>query len=289
MQHGFSSNQQRTQQTQQQNFGSMSHTTQTNGGHLQSPAAADSANQQPSPSKKKSQPTWHPYIPVTIRQIMNATQVHGTDSFKIDGHDVYSVSVIGVIQDISQQTINFVYRVDDGTTTMALEVHHWLNQEEDPDTFNKAVNTFKKHMYVKVWGALKHFNSKRSLSVHKIFPISGNQISLHYLEVIYAHLYFTKGALQITQHNTQFVPNQITTTTTTTSTSNTNPSNSLRNMLKDVITKCDREIGYSVGELCELVGQPDNVVYSVLEQMVSDLEIFNPDQDYYKSVEKNTN
>ncbi|KAF1939574.1 replication protein A, subunit RPA32 [Clathrospora elynae] len=125
--------------------------------------------------------------PVTIKQILEAqSEAGGNDAFKIDG------AVISQIRNISTQTTNITYRLDDGTGS--IEVKQWL----DSDTVDQTNPTKAKLVegaYCRAWGKLKSFNDRRSVSAQIIRPVEDmNEVSYHLLEATAMHLHFTRGA-----------------------------------------------------------------------------------------------
>ena len=133
--------------------------------------------------------------PVTIKQALDASQPHIDAKFSIDGVEITQISFVGQIRNISKQTTNITYKLDDGTGT--IEVKKWI----DVDSMDENGNTTSKpklieNEWARVWGTLKAFNNKRHVGAHVIRPIADKmEIQYHLLESTYVHLYFTKGDL----------------------------------------------------------------------------------------------
>ncbi|KAI1658024.1 replication protein A, subunit RPA32 [Daldinia decipiens] len=130
--------------------------------------------------------------PVTVKQIIDAEQLFNREnSFRIDGADVSQVTFVGMVRQISPQTTNITYRLDDGTGI--IEVKQWLDADRQDDA---AHNPFHEEQYVRVWGRLRSFGNKRHVGVHVIKPVTDfNEVNYHLLEATYVHLFFTRGAL----------------------------------------------------------------------------------------------
>ncbi|KAI0844491.1 replication protein A, subunit RPA32 [Daldinia vernicosa] len=130
--------------------------------------------------------------PVTVKQIIDAEQSFNREnSFRIDGADVSQVTFVGMVRQISPQTTNITYRLDDGTGI--IEVKQWLDADRQDDA---AHNPFHEEQYVRVWGRLRSFGNKRHVGVHVIKPVTDfNEVNYHLLEATYVHLFFTRGAL----------------------------------------------------------------------------------------------
>ncbi|KAI1874825.1 uncharacterized protein JN550_002254 [Neoarthrinium moseri] len=127
--------------------------------------------------------------PVTIKQIIDAEQAYQDAPFRIDGVEVSQVTFVGMVRNISPQTTNITFKLDDGTGL--IEVKQWLDADKD----DSGKPQFQLDEYVRVWGRLKSFNNKRHVGAHVIKPVADfNEVNYHLLEATYVHLFFTKGA-----------------------------------------------------------------------------------------------
>ena len=138
--------------------------------------------------------------PVTIKQLNEAHHPHpDAEYFMIDGAETTQVTFVGQIRNISTQTTNVTYRLDDGTGT--IEGKLWLDAEALNNPSNDKLK-LTEQAYARVWGRLKQFNSKRHVGVNIIRPIQDfNEIQYHLLEATVVHLHFTKGPLESQQAN----------------------------------------------------------------------------------------
>ncbi|KAK9776763.1 hypothetical protein AB5N19_10641 [Seiridium cardinale] len=126
--------------------------------------------------------------PVTIKQIIDAEQAYPEAPFRIDSLDVSQVTFVGQVRNVSPQTTNITFRLDDGTGI--IEVKQWI----DADKVDDSKPSFELDQYVRVWGRLKSFNNKRHVGAHVIKPVADfNEVNYHLLEATYVHLFFTKG------------------------------------------------------------------------------------------------
>lgn len=144
--------------------------------------------------------------PVTIKQVLDAQQPHPDAEFKIDDVEITQVSFVGQIRNISTQTTNITYKLDDGTGT--IEVKQWIDADATTSMDMTSDGTTPKpklieNEWARVWGRLKAFNNKRHVGAHVIRPITDKMdITYHLLEATYVHLYFLKGSLDtIKQEN----------------------------------------------------------------------------------------
>jgi replication factor A2 len=113
------------------------------------------------------------------------------DTFKVDGTPVSQLTFVGQIRNISTQTTNTTYRLDDGTGS--IEVKQWIDSDTI-DQANPAKAKLVEGAYCRAWGKLKSFNDRRSVGAQIIRPVEDmNEVSYHLLEATSVHLFFTRG------------------------------------------------------------------------------------------------
>lgn len=66
-------------------------------------------------------------IPVTIKQLMNATRDATTDTYQVDGSDLATVRIMGLVDSSEEHATNRNYKVNDGTGIM--ECKHWIEKD----------------------------------------------------------------------------------------------------------------------------------------------------------------
>ncbi|KAL8712962.1 MAG: hypothetical protein Q9220_002822 [cf. Caloplaca sp. 1 TL-2023] len=140
--------------------------------------------------------------PCTIKQILDASQPHPDADFKIDDVEVQQLTFVGQIRNISTQTTNITFKLDDGTGTV--EVKQWIDAENDPMDMARGggggqakSQGLVENEWARVWGRLKAFNNRRHVGAHVIRPVADKMdITYHLLEATYVHLYFTRGPLE---------------------------------------------------------------------------------------------
>ena len=114
-------------------------------------------------------------------------------------HDAYwvmQITFVGQIRNVSTQTTNITYKIDDGTGTV--EVKQWIDSDtstsQQGDVEDISKSKLVENAYCRVWGKLKEFNNKRHVGAHVIRPITDyNEINYHLLEATAVHLFFTRG------------------------------------------------------------------------------------------------
>lgn len=140
--------------------------------------------------------------PVTIKQLLDAEHPHpDADHFMLDGNEMKQVTFVGQIRNISMQTTKVAYKLDDGTST--IEVNVWNDADEmQSDEMDTGKKKPVEQGYARVWGRLKAFNNKRTVGATIVRPIDDmNEISYHFLEATMVHLFFTRGPLETQQAN----------------------------------------------------------------------------------------
>lgn len=137
--------------------------------------------------------------PITVKQALDASQPYPEAAFQIDGADAASVCFIGQVRNISSQSTNVTYKIDDGTGE--IEVKQWIDTQT-ADTMEtddgKAPGTGKNQVelngYAKVFGKIKSFGNKRYVGAHCVRPTNNlNEVHCHLLEAAAIHLFFTRG------------------------------------------------------------------------------------------------
>ncbi|KAJ5128013.1 hypothetical protein N7448_008792 [Penicillium atrosanguineum] len=137
--------------------------------------------------------------PVTIKQVNDASQPYPEANYQIDNADVANVLIIGQVRNISSQSTNITYKIDDGTGEV--EVKKWVdsatadNMDMDggkpPGDGKSEVKT---DGYARVFGAIKSFGHKRYIGAHSVRPVTDiNELHCHVLEATAVHLFFTRG------------------------------------------------------------------------------------------------
>ncbi|KAJ5965163.1 uncharacterized protein N7479_005039 [Penicillium vulpinum] len=137
--------------------------------------------------------------PVTVKQVLDASQPFPEAPFQIDGADVANVLFMGQVRNISSQSTNVTYKIDDGTGEV--EVKKWVDSTtaDNMDTDDgKAPGDGKTELqlngYARVFGSIKSFGNKRYIGAHSVRPLSNiNELHTHLLEATVVHLFFTRG------------------------------------------------------------------------------------------------
>lgn len=104
---------------------------------------------------------------------------------------MHQLTFVGQIRNISTQTTNTTYRLDDGTGS--IEVKQWIDSDQ-AEQANPAKAKLVEGAYCRAWGKLKSFNDRRSVGAQIIRPVEDmNEVNYHLLEATSVHLFFTRG------------------------------------------------------------------------------------------------
>lgn len=160
------------------------------GGFMTGGSPYGSASGSPGGASRKSEIA-HSLRPLTVLQLLNATQAHSDAEWMLDDTELGQVTVVGHVVSIQSQATNNLYWLDDGTGR--IEARHWIDSSiEDSGTGSSAIT---EGSYIRVSGTLKMFGSKRYVNATHIRPVkSPHEIYFHLLEAMTVTLIWAKGA-----------------------------------------------------------------------------------------------
>ncbi|ORY81401.1 hypothetical protein BCR37DRAFT_380296 [Protomyces lactucae-debilis] len=125
--------------------------------------------------------------PVTIKQILDASQTHPDAPFQADGVEILHITFVAKVVNVSSASTHITYKFDDDTGV--IEVKKWI----DADAADQAIE-IENGMHARVLGNMKSFNGKRSVASTAIRKVTDEQeVAYHALETKYASLYLTRG------------------------------------------------------------------------------------------------
>ncbi|KAF3901506.1 hypothetical protein ABW20_dc0107330 [Dactylellina cionopaga] len=150
---------------------------------------------QASPGKSAAKNTLRP---VTIKQILDATNPHDDATFLIDGHEIGNITFVAQIRNIADQETNTTYKMEDGTGT--IEVKQFKDNKQAVGDMDDEGGTSDRstglqvNAYARVVGNIKQFNNKRNIGTQSVRSVTDfNEIQCHFLEATAVHLHFTRG------------------------------------------------------------------------------------------------
>jgi replication factor A2 len=140
--------------------------------------------------------------PVTIKQILDATQSYAGASYQIDGTDVDKIFVVGQVRNISAQSTKITFKIEDGTGE--IEVQQFINMDDNMDIDGSnptAVPLGKSQVqlngYARFFGRVVTTGNRRNVFSNFARPVTTvNEVHHHFLEATAIHLYFTRGPPQ---------------------------------------------------------------------------------------------
>lgn len=129
-------------------------------------------------------------LPLTVRQISLAVQKPSDDNFYVDGVDVNNVTLIGMVFNKEEKATDVSFLLDDGTGRV--EVKRWIDGQDTHESMEMV--TIQNGAYVRVHGHLRSFQGKRNVVAFSVRSVTDfNEITFHFLECIYVHLYHVKS------------------------------------------------------------------------------------------------
>eukprot|EP00752_Nemacystus_decipiens_P010313 g9188.t1 len=158
------------------------------GGAVDSPAGGGGSGGQRSKEKQS-------LLSVNVKQVLESEMLNQDSGAKIDGVDVSQIKLVGCIVEMEDASTNTEYTVEDTTGRIKVKMFH--NDGEggnDRSTEKRARNQIG--TYVRVFGNVRSWNDDRHSVAYLIEPLSDmNEVTYHYLDTIYTHLFNTKGPL----------------------------------------------------------------------------------------------
>ncbi|KAE8700135.1 Replication protein A, subunit RPA32, putative isoform 4 [Hibiscus syriacus] len=154
------------------------------GGGFMPSQATQTAPDRPSSSSKNSDARC--LLPLTVKQLMDLSR-GGESDISIEGVDVNNIVLVGRVSKIDNAVSECTFRVDDGTGWV--ECTKWVHEHID----SVEVDAISVGMYVRVYGQLKSIHGRRTVHTFSIRLVTDyNEITNHFIECIYVHLYNTK-------------------------------------------------------------------------------------------------
>ncbi|KAJ4488149.1 replication protein A subunit RPA32 [Lentinula aciculospora] len=128
--------------------------------------------------------------PLTLAQVNKAHQAHTDAEWILEGNEVGQVTVIGHVVDISEQTTNVLYTLEDGTGKV--EARRWREQntEEDVDKWGDI----QVNQVIRVTGHLKAFGNRKYINAVNIRPSEDpHEIYFHMMDALTVSLSLHNG------------------------------------------------------------------------------------------------
>ncbi|KAI5172372.1 replication factor A2 [Pancytospora epiphaga] len=128
----------------------------------------------------------------SAKQIKNLPVDDSTSILRIDNSEISNVIIVGYVASSRTNSAGIVFTLFD--TTAIIECTCWANSQQDEQTSEHI----RDGNLLKVIGSIKTFNSKKSVSVSSVMPVSTKYLLYHLTNVIYQSLYY-QHRIQIQQ------------------------------------------------------------------------------------------
>ncbi|KAF5381079.1 hypothetical protein D9615_004013 [Tricholomella constricta] len=143
-----------------------------------------------SPGGGRNKEASHSLRPLTVAQVIKATQAHADAEWTVDDAEIGQVTLVGQVVTIQSQTTNCVYWIDDGTGR--IEARHWVDSTSEEDSGKWG--GIEELMYVRVTGSLKTFGNKRYINAtHIRIATDPHEVYFHILEAVAVTLMIDRG------------------------------------------------------------------------------------------------
>lgn len=132
------------------------------------------------------------FVSLTVAQVLKANKMSDADSaeFWLDGRELQSVSIVGVIRKMNKGQTKSAYEVDDGTAGEWIEVTQW-NDNSDNEAQTNA--EFEVGKTVRVFGRIQQYQQPRRINCYRMVLVEDtNVVTFHMLECIAHHLHAKK-------------------------------------------------------------------------------------------------
>lgn len=135
-----------------------------------------------------------------MKQVNNASHDPVESSFRVDGHELTHVRLIGMVVAVNPRQTNVSFTITDGTASV--EVKRFYHAEEN-EKMDEEVEKYRKGSYVIVTGRLSMYQEVINFTAEQLKPLEDwNQLTHHFLQVIHTHLLLTRGRLKDGLHTT---------------------------------------------------------------------------------------
>ncbi|EQC33428.1 hypothetical protein SDRG_08943 [Saprolegnia diclina VS20] len=158
------------------------------GGYMESQAATSSQKQGNTSRDNQS------LTPVTVRQVLAALQAEGgDDAVHVDGKELHNIRVVGILTDMSPNSTNITFTLNDGTGLLASRL---FLQVDDDHYQQQLVESLREGIYISAVGNLRTFSGKTTMTCYTATPVEDfNELTHHFLDCIYSHLRNLHGVI----------------------------------------------------------------------------------------------
>ncbi|KAL4235996.1 DNA-directed RNA polymerase I subunit rpa2 [Mactra antiquata] len=231
--------------------------------------------------EKKSRQKLQSVVPVTVAEIINASQVD--ENFYAGDIQIHQVKIVGLVVAVKEDATRYDYEIDD-LTGPPIEVRHYVDNDENLPS-EERIPSMRENTYVRAFGTLRSFNGKKSINAYNVSAVTDmNELTYHMLEVIHSHASLTTqsndtGGGMITNGTTQSYNDG--------GDGMVSGLTSIQNQVHQVIRNNPTSEGASIESVCKQVrGVPEKVIRDTIEFLSSEGHIYSTiDDDHYKATD----
>ncbi len=99
------------------------------------------------------------------------------DTFRLDNSELFTIRIVGHIEDIAEHATNHTYQISDGTGL--IECKLWVEKNTERASRNRL------HDLVRVTGTLREYEGRRHILVYDIARVNDwNEMTHHFLGLL---------------------------------------------------------------------------------------------------------
>ncbi|KAL0105802.1 hypothetical protein PUN28_015900 [Cardiocondyla obscurior] len=126
--------------------------------------------------KKGPQSNEKTIVPVMIKHITSCT-----GDLQLAGRPVNTLTIVGVIRNIEQDTTKISFTIEDDTGVITAIM--WLEADKNPE---ESDNQVQLNTYVRIYGLLRTHNNQKHILILRMHPLEDlNDLTCHFMEIMY--------------------------------------------------------------------------------------------------------
>lgn len=132
-------------------------------------------------------------LPVSIKQISTASNEDG--AYRLDGAEIHTVVIMGVVEGIEEHSTSTTFKINDGTGSIDAKL--WNNEKDGTSSgLMVRVATCHTNSFVKIVGALRDFEGRKSVLIYDINPlVDWNELTHHLFQIMFVYMQNTRGPI----------------------------------------------------------------------------------------------
>lgn len=124
--------------------------------------------------------------PVTVQMCLAShPDEDGSGEVLADGRKLHQIKLVGAVRTYEDFSTNCLYGIEDGTGL--IDVKQWIDTNDCSAMEKLRQSCAKEGIYLTIIGQIKDYDGKKTIIADSVRPtLSGNEITYHMLEVVYA-------------------------------------------------------------------------------------------------------